>query len=512
MFELSKIIEKSTAWMTLFIGSVFVLSSLSGCSAQEKDKTQITDKKISEAVERNLVSTRGVDSETITVSTYNGIVSLDGKATNILSKERAARVASNIKGVKSVVNNVAVASSMDDESVQKQVKTALLADPATESWEIQTTVENGLVSLEGEVDSWQERELAATIVKGVRGVLAVANDLDVVDHEDRSDIAIKNEVLSTLRWNSRVDDGLIVVDVTSGVVNLSGSVGSLYEKNLTTALSYVSGVNEVNAQKLEVKSWLEGDMDRTMTTEAWTEEDAEEAIRRAFNIHPRIEKDAITVDVQRGSATITGTVSNLKTARAAAEIVKNTKGVTTINNQVDVFNEIIVKPEINLTDMELKSSIEEAYQRDPYVTPATIDVAVNDGVVSLSGTASTYFEKYQADEVASRINGVVRINNDLEVGYAELDVEPEFYDWDVVDYDYDYDREDRVLTDAELKKAVERELTWSPYVAHPNVTIEVQNGIVTLTGSVSTLRSATEATEEAYEAGAVQVYNRLELI
>ncbi|NIR51306.1 BON domain-containing protein, partial [candidate division KSB1 bacterium] len=52
------------------------------------------------------------------------------------------------------------------------------------------------------------------------------------------------------------------VDVNDGVVELSGSVGSLFEKNLAKEIARVAGVTDVNAENLEVKSWMREEMER----------------------------------------------------------------------------------------------------------------------------------------------------------------------------------------------------------------------------------------------------------
>jgi osmotically-inducible protein OsmY len=63
-----------------------------------------------------------------------------------------------------------------------------------------------------------------------------------------------------------------------------------------------------------------------------------------------------------------------------------------------------------------------------------------------------------------------------------------------------------------LKEAVRRELNWSPFVQEEQVDITVEEGVVTLNGVVLTMNAVVEATEEAYEAGAVHVYNNLDLL
>lgn len=63
--------------------------------------------------------------------------------------------------------------------------------------------------------------------------------------------------------------------------------------------------------------------------------------------------------------------------------------------------------------------------------------------------------------------------------------------------------------DSELQEDVREEFAWSPYVQDNNVSIRVRNGVVTLTGSVPSVFAQIKAEENAYEAGAARVVNKL---
>ncbi|NBC66263.1 MAG: BON domain-containing protein, partial [Bacteroidetes bacterium] len=337
----------------------------------------------------------------------------------------------------------------------------------------------------------------------------INNNIDVNYATNRSDDEILGDVQASLVWNNRLEDGLINVDVTDGVVELSGTVGSLFEKNLAKEIARVAGVTDVNAVNLDVKSWMREETERQDFLADKSDADIERAVNDALAVHPRIDAANIEVSVNNGIATLTGTVDNLKTARAAAETASNTRGVIATEQNLSVDNQIVVTPDVDSTDDQVRMKVENALERDPFVSAAEIDVVVETGIVTLSGTADNYFEKYQADEVASTVNGVVDIVNDINVDYEELTYEPMFYDWDIEHHDYDY--EPIVIDDADLEEAIESQLTWSPFVSTVNVNVEVRNGVATLTGTVLTETAKEEATEEAYEAGARTVVNNLEI-
>ncbi len=504
------LIKRNLAHVGALIVS-FLLIGPVACTTQEGDSVlsqQPDDTDITTTVVDELKITRGIDAEIISVETNEGIVTLEGSADNLLTKERAASVASTVRGVRAVVNDIQVIGEHPDVEIATDVADALLSDPATDTWEIESSVEDGVVILSGTVESWREKELAATVAKGVAGVTGVENNITVNYDTDRPDAEIQGEIAAALAWNSRLDDGLINVDVNDGVVVLSGTVGSLFEKNLATTLAHVAGVAEVNNANLEVKSWMRNEMERNEFLVNKSDEDIEQAIRDAFAVHPRINSEKISVDVENGIASLSGSVTNLKTARAAAQIAENTRGVIATDKDLAVQNDLEVIPDVNNTDEEIRQDVEEALQKDPFVGSLDIDVVVEAGVVTLSGTVDNYFLKYQADEVASTVNGVTDIVNNIEVDYEELVYEPMFYDWDVIDHDYDY--EPVVIEDEQLEGAIENQMLWSPFVNSENVNVEVEDGVATLTGNVLSEKAADEATEEAYEAGAKRVINNLE--
>lgn len=500
---------------------VFAVIFLAACSSQETNESgevsqqeevseQPRDIEISDAVVNELRITRGIDADLITVDTNDGIVTLTGTADNLLTKDRATSVASTIRGVRSIVNEIDVVSDRLDVAIIEDVADALLSDPATDMWEIESSIDEGVVTLSGTVESWQEKELAARVVKGVDGVVGINNNI-VVDYQaNRSDDEILGDVQSSLVWNNRIEDSLIKVDVNDGVVSLSGSVGSLFEKNLAKEIVRVAGVRDVDTSDLVVKSWMREEMERQNFLTDKSDEDIERAVHDAFIVHPRINEDSIDVEVNNGIATLTGTVTNLKTLRTASQITSNTRGVLATEQELSVDNQIVVTPDKNNSDESIRIDVEDAIARDPFVGALGIDVSVQTGIVTLSGTVDTYFEKYQADEVASTVNGVVDIVNRIEVDYEELTYDPMFYDWNVVDHEYDY--EPVSIEDEDLKEEILNQLTWSPFVSSVNINIEVENGVATLNGTVLNETAISEATEEAYEAGAKDVVNNLEAV
>ena len=192
---------------------------------------EISDMDIKRAVESELWDDEAVDANRIDIETRQGVVTLTGAVSNILAKERAERIAEIIVGVRAVVNLIKVKPllSPGDAELAKAVKDALLSDPAADSYEITSTAENGVVTLTGIVDSWQEGQLCETVAKGVKGVIDVKNNITVKYKTRRSNFEIEAEINAALENDVLVDEDLINVKVKNSKVILSGAVGSMAE-------------------------------------------------------------------------------------------------------------------------------------------------------------------------------------------------------------------------------------------------------------------------------------------
>lgn len=472
-------------------------------------KNQISDISITDAVEDELYLDSAVPSHLIDVSTTDGIVTLEGEVDNILASDRALRIARIVKGVRAVVNKIKVVPSMlrMDWDIREDVKEALLTDPATDSYEVDVNVNNNVVTLSGKVDSWQEKNLCETVAKGVKGVKEVNNEILVSVPEKRSDYEIKQEVEKALKWDAFVDHALIDVKVNDSKVVLTGVVGSAAEKSWAYWDAYVAGVKEVDESGLDVERWARDNDLRGQKYVKKTDKEVEEAVRDAMLYDPRVLSFKITPEasVDGTYVTLRGTVDNLKAKRAAEQDTRNTVGVRYVTNRIKV------RPELPLSDKKIKDKIEDALMRDPYVNSYDINVGVINGVVYLYGSVDTYFEKIQVDDVVSKVNGVITVDNNLDVQNNDYYTYDPYVDDNYI-YDYEwYDNRPRFpsKSDWQIKVDIENELFWSPFVDGDDVKVAVDDGIVTLTGKVDSWSEYNAAANNAYEGGAVYVDNDL---
>jgi len=485
-----------------------------GCDHREVEETghdeiefELSDKEITAVVEDEFYLDPVVPLNDIDVQTTEGIVQLGGQVDNLLAKERAVRIAETVRGVRSVVDQILVEPfwKLTDRDVEKDAQEALLRDAATDSWEIVVEVEDKVATLTGSVDSLQEKKLAGTVVKGVKGVRGVENRIGVEYPEERSDTEILADVEEKLRWDVLVDHALVVVDVEDGVVKLSGTVGSAAEKRRACWDAWVNGMQSVSTDGLQVKYW---ERDERLRKEKYVQRDdpeVEQAIDDALFYDPRVLAGSVEADVDNGFVVLRGEVDNLAAKRAAGQDARNTVGVVSVKNRLRVR---FTEPEAE----EIAERIRAAFGRDPFVERYKIDVEFTDGTARLTGRVDSYFEKGRADDLASRIYGVKEVDNDLVVDedagplvYSPflLPLDPHAYTW------YGFKPRRTQGKDARIRDKIEKEIWWSPYLDVDNVCIEVVEGVATLTGEVKTPLSKIEATEEALEGGAVWVENDL---
>lgn len=141
------------------------------------------------------------------------------------------------------------------------------------------------------------------------------------------------------------------------------------------------------------------------------------------------------------------------------------------------------------TNAQIRSDVIEELEWEPAVSSTNITVAVDDGVVTLTGTVPSYAEKYAAEHAVQRVEGVKAIAENLEVSLA-----PTFK-----------------KSDTEIAQAAVTSLRWHVWVPS-HVMATVENGWITLTGNChwGFQRSAAEDAVR-FLAGVKGVFNNITL-
>jgi osmotically-inducible protein OsmY len=142
------------------------------------------------------------------------------------------------------------------------------------------------------------------------------------------------------------------------------------------------------------------------------------------------------------------------------------------------------------TDSQLQHDVMTELEWEPSVDPADIGVAVNDGVVTLSGYVKSYPEKIAAEKAARRVVGVRALAEEIKVRFAS----------------------DPKTADHEIAKRILDTLSWNVSVPDNKVDVKVEHGWVTLTGTVDWNYQSVEAKRAAGRiSGVAGVSNLIEV-
>ncbi|MBD3392991.1 MAG: BON domain-containing protein, partial [Chitinivibrionales bacterium] len=209
--------NRTVSSLTLSIFILIAAPILQGAAFAKKTKSRIPDITITRAVKGELASDQAVSAHLIDVRTNDGIVELSGSIDNLLARDRAVKLAQAIRGVRAVVNRIEVYPVVRaDSDIRVDIVTALAEDPATDSYEIRVDVEDGKAVLSGNVESWAEKQLCASVTKGILGVNELKNNIKVSFTPNRKDHEIKAEIERRLELDPHVTEGLLEVAVKDG--------------------------------------------------------------------------------------------------------------------------------------------------------------------------------------------------------------------------------------------------------------------------------------------------------
>ena len=147
-----------------------------------------SDAWITAKVKTALLYHRNVSGTGTTVYTKDGIVTLQGVADSLASKDLTTEYAKDIDNVKEVKNEMTIATTtrkettgdkMDDASITAQVKSTLLSHRSTSALHTTVTTTDGVVTIGGIAKNEAEKTLVTKLATDINGVVSVTNDMTI---------------------------------------------------------------------------------------------------------------------------------------------------------------------------------------------------------------------------------------------------------------------------------------------------------------------------------------------
>lgn len=172
--------------------------------------------------------------EDVGVIANDGIVTLTGMVESYTRKLAAENAAKSVPGVKAIIEQIAVdpgkTAKRTDQEIAAEILHALTWNIDVPKERVKIIVEDGWVSLEGELEWNIQREAVKKAVNHVPGVKGIRNHIKI--KSEKRDAVEKAEIERALAGHSLFNDDQIRVTVSHNEVTLTGVVHSLLEKDL----------------------------------------------------------------------------------------------------------------------------------------------------------------------------------------------------------------------------------------------------------------------------------------
>ena len=346
-----------------------------------------------------------------------------------------------------------------DPLITARIQAKYFASPDVKAHRIDVDTRNGLVKLEGTVDSEAQRDAAASIARTVDGVTRVENKLlvraadtaaDAPRHHaadpaapmrgGRTPAWITAKIQSQYYLTPTLKPWRIDVDTSSsGAVTLSGTVDSDADRGeavkIARATEGVTAVNDglrVQPQGVATTGTVKDTTDvkndareikddarsaARQTAEAVDDSWITTKIQSKFFLDDDVRARTIDVDTKNGTVTLKGSVESEGERQHALSIARSTDGVTMVHDSLAVDRAPSRKqgPDNAIDDAWITMKIQSKYFVHDEIKSRKVDVDTRKGVVTLNGSVPSATAKGAAEVIAKDTDGVSRVINQLKI-------------------------------------------------------------------------------------------------
>lgn len=194
-----------------------------------------------------------VDHTDIGVTVRNGIVTLTGSVDAYAKRVAAQQAAHRVQGVLDVANDIAVKLSgigpLSDSDIAQAVRDALDWNVFVPATRIRSTVADGRVTLEGDVDYLVQRDDAEKAIQHLNGVRLVINNIIVKPPKSLRTEDVRRAIEEALQRRAARESERLLIESSDGIVTLSGSVHTWADRKAAIgAARGTPGVRSVHDQ------------------------------------------------------------------------------------------------------------------------------------------------------------------------------------------------------------------------------------------------------------------------
>jgi osmotically-inducible protein OsmY len=329
-----------------------------------------------------------------------------------------------------------------DATLETTVRAELYTERTGRGGDVDVRVNDGVVTLQGTVDTAEARQRAIEAARRVDGVVRVDEQLNVAPEAPAADRAGAGQsptpatgstvspawVTTKIQAQYFVDPDIKPwnIDVTTtsdGVVELRGQVETAEAKadavRIARATEGVSSVTDRLTLGTDRAPAADVGTDLA-TSDAWVTA----KIRAKYFLDDDVKAMNVEVATQDGVVTLTGAVETDSARRQAVALARNTDGVRTVEDQLRVAQSDAPGDARGTSGTGVAAAIEDSwittrlqakYFLEDEIKGRNIDVDTRNGVVTLTGTVNSPAERALAEQLARDTDGVARVTNRLTV-------------------------------------------------------------------------------------------------